>query len=674
MKKIIFAMIIAIPFALAFGRVSITVDGGITGLTSNSVIDIDHDSTSIWLGSGGGASVSSDSGASWTTFGTGSGLPGDEISAMAASNRAVWIANSHSEEVNSDNVPYGDGISYSADGGNSWNSFRPFAYLFPGYTSSPGMLSYDLAVYDSIVYSASFYGGLIRSTNFGESWGNLFPSQLSPSNTDSIDFYDKSYNSLNNRVFSVMADTMGFPDTLLIWAGSAAGINRFSFADNGSGFDTYPSQIVRAFRSDAAEQWSEYDWHRDSVYSGSNAVRISGQSTVLDNDDWLYSPIANFTNATACSLFFRHWYVDEDSVAEDSALVLISEDGGNIWADTLAVFTDTSYGDSTSADSQWIDISSFASGKSSISVAFLYLKRGYESVESDGEWIIDDVKFIADGSVILEEDFEGDWGPYGDAPPTGWLVLDEDYEDQLPGNFVVALDVQKVGNRKTIWAACRPAFSGDLRVGYSLDDGKTWSTANITDLSGDPAVEAWDFAFSDDTVYVATSEGLFMSESPYSDWGEPLSGFIDTSRQTFVHPESPFFAVDVFNSDVWAGGADGVVKGAPGNWDVFRSALEPNNHYAYPSPFSPTQSTRRGSTIHFKANQNTYATVGIYDINLELVKTIVSGYPRQGGVESDDIIWDGTTGDGKLAANGIYFYRVELDSGEDLWGKVVLIK
>jgi len=164
-----------------------------------------------------------------------------------------------------------------------------------------------------------------------------------------------------------------------------------------------------------------------------------------------------------------------------------------------------------------------------------------------------------------------------------------------------------------------------------------------------------------------------MSESPYSDW-ELFSGFIDLEDQTFVHDESPFFAVDVFNSDVWAGGADGVVKGAPGNWDVFRSALEPNNHYAYPSPFSPTQSTRRGSTIHFKANQNTYATVGIYDINLELVKTIVSGYPRQGGVESDDIIWDGTTGDGKLAANGIYFYRVELDSGEDLWGKVVLIK
>ncbi len=48
--------------------------------------------------------------------------------------------------------------------------------------------------------------------------------------------------------------------------------------------------------------------------------------------------------------------------------------------------------------------------------------------------------------------------------------------------------------------------------------------------------------------------------------------------------------------------------------------------------------------------------------------------PRAGGVESDDIVWDGTNGKGDYVANGIYFYRIELGSGEDLWGKVVVIK
>jgi hypothetical protein len=43
-------------------------------------------------------------------------------------------------------------------------------------------------------------------------------------------------------------------------------------------------------------------------------------------------------------------------------------------------------------------------------------------------------------------------------------------------------------------------------------------------------------------------------------------------------------------------------------------------------------------------------------------------------VESDDIVWDGTNDKGSTVANGIYFYRIELDYGEDLWGKVAVIK
>jgi hypothetical protein len=48
--------------------------------------------------------------------------------------------------------------------------------------------------------------------------------------------------------------------------------------------------------------------------------------------------------------------------------------------------------------------------------------------------------------------------------------------------------------------------------------------------------------------------------------------------------------------------------------------------------------------------------------------------PRRGGVESDDIVWNGTNDDGRTVANGVYFYRIELDSGDDLWGKVVVIR
>jgi hypothetical protein len=305
--------------------------------------------------------------------------------------------------------------------------------------------------------------------------------------------------------------------------------------------------------------------------------------------------------------------------------------------------------------------------------AFLYRKNIYELSEGAGSWMLNDITYLADGDTLLFEDFEGDWGPNGNIPPSGWIILDSDYDQQLAGNFVVSLDLQEFQSTRIIWAACRPAFSGGLRVSYSYDDGKTWNTADITDRFGSEAIEVWDFSFAEDTVYIASSNGLFWSEGDYSTW-DYFRVFEDPLDQTFVHPEASFFSVDVIDPDIWAGGSDGVVKGRPGNWDVYRSSIDADEHFAYPSPFSPTHVTRQGATIHFKPSVDTYATVKIYDINLELVKTVADGVFRRGGIESDDILWDGKNGDGDLAANGIYFYRIELDSGEDLWGKVVLIK
>jgi len=496
MKKLTTVLILILPAATAVASVSISLQDGISGLTSNSVIDIAHDSSSIWLGTGGGAAVTFDEGETWTTYGEGHGLPRDEVSALAANDRAVWVASSHSETVGSESVPFGDGISLTTDGGAGWETFTPKQITWPG------MLSYDLAIYDSIVFSACFYGGLIRSTDFGVTWENLYPSQLDSINSDSVDFNNNIFSRLTNRFFSVQVDTTAFPDTFSVWGGSAAGITHFYFLRDTTTqtFNTYPDSIFHI--------------------------------------------------------------THDDTTVTDSL--------------------------------------------------------------------------------------------------------------RLPGDFVVALGLQKTSEGRTIWAGCRPAFSGYLRVAYSHDDGAIWHEAPIGGISN--TVEAWDFSFADDTVYVATGYGLYMSSGDYSSW-TLLSGFRDPSDQTFYQDNAPFFSVDVVDGVVWGGGSDGIVKGSPDSgWDVFRSSRDPEDHYAYPSPFSPIQSTRKGTTIHFKPQADTWATIGIYDINLEPVKMIVSRIFRRGGVESDDIIWDGTNGDRELVANGVYFYRIELDSGDDLWGKVVVIK
>lgn len=501
MKKLLFLFPLAALPAISLAELEISVQGGISGLTSNSVIDIYHDSSSVWLGTGGGAAVTTDNGASWTTYGV-DPLPTDEISALVANNRAIWVANSHSVESQGQSYPFGDGVSFTRDGGLTWTVTRPEAANYYG------KLSYDLDICDSLAYAACFYGGLIWTTDWGTTWTHLFPTQLDSINADSIDYFSENpqYLSLRNRFFAVKADTFSFPNALSIWGGNAYGLTRFFFnSDSVSGvFHAYPDSIANYFYT-----------------------------------------------------------------ASDTAI-----------ADSL----------------------------------------------------------------------------------------------KLPGNHVVALGITRVDTTKYIWAACRPVFSGEsYRVAYTNDDGYTWHSANIISSDGDDNVEGWDFAFSADTVYAATSFGLFRSQGDYRSWSQQ-SGFVDTAGQTIYWENAPFYSVDLVDGTVWAGGADGVVKSVPGGWKVYRSQLDPNDHYAYPSPFSPEQSVRQGTTIHFKPTADTRATVKIYDFNLDLVKTVRSGIFRRGGVESDDIVWDGTNDDGKIVANGVYFYRIELDSGDDLWGKVVVIR
>ena len=663
MKQTTLLILLLILSGTAFAAITIDLEGGLSGLSSNSVIDISHQGSSIWLGTGTGAAVSTDAGQSWITFGQDGGLPGNEVSALTASELGVWVANSYTEEVSGDNIPYGDSVSFSSDGGMSWQSFGPKQVAWPG------MLSYDLAVYDSIVYSACFYGGLIRSLDFGQTWTNLFPSQLDAINTDSVDFFNNSFRSLNNRIFSVQVDTADFPDTFSVWAGSAAGINRFIF-----------------------NSWNEYGWHR-FIRNDSSSARVSGASTAQGNHDWLISPVMDFSSgATACTLSFQQYYSDMTQGLADYAIILFSEDGGVTWPDTLVTFADSSLGNPDTFNQQSIYITPIVYNKPSVTVAFKYVKN---VLLAAGEWRIDKIRVVADTTIKLFEDFEGAWGRLGDVPPAGWDIIDNDrtgafnaYPDsivhithadttvddslRLPGDFVVALGINESGGQKTIWAGCRPAFSGNLRVAYSQDDGSTWHEAPLGGLSN--AIEAWDFAFAGDTVYVATSDGLFRSTGDYDAWSM-LTDFVDSANQTFYQYDAPFYAVDVADGTVWAGGSEGVVKsGGIAGWQVFRSQLDAADHYAYPSPFSPIHSPRRGTTIHFRPSVDTRATITIYDLNLEQVKMVVSGIPRAGGVESDDLVWDGTDDDGDQVANGVYFYRVELDSGDDLWGKVVVIK
>lgn len=258
------------------------------------------------------------------------------------------------------------------------------------------------------------------------------------------------------------------------------------------------------------------------------------------------------------------------------------------------------------------------------------------------------------------------------------LVVDTDYVSYtrpgIAGNFVVCLALQTFGTKKIIWAGTQPTIYVNefLAVSKSQDNGKTWSTTLPGDL-------VWNFAFQDSIVWAATSSGLKKSTDLGQSWStyDFIQDSFDSLGNQITSPE--YFAVRTIADTVWAGGADGLVKTTDGGltWRVFRTYVPlgtpgSKTAYAYPSPFSPLLST--GITrIHYLPKKDGRVTIKVYDFALNLVAKVLDNEFRQAGVEYDQI-WDGRNQDGKIVANGVYFFKVEAEGGQKEWGKVAVIR
>lgn len=110
-------------------------------------------------------------------------------------------------------------------------------------------------------------------------------------------------------------------------------------------------------------------------------------------------------------------------------------------------------------------------------------------------------------------------------------------------------------------------------------------------------------------------------------------------------------------------------------WKVFRTyqtLAEPSATYSYPSPFSPDDEVVR---IHYTVSRSSAQsiTIRIFDFAMQPVRTLIQNAQRAGPREYDEI-WDGNDNSGKRVANGVYFYRVEVDDAEPIWGKIFAIQ
>ncbi len=220
MKILILIFVLILPCSLSAGLM-LTFDEPYEGLSDNTVIDIITHKNAVWMATGRGLAFYPFGDTTWFTYDKRNGLISDEVSAIYSDSihGRLWVATNHTVDANGTPVAYADGLSRTVDEGRTWDTLMiPGSY---GYQST----IYDITGYDSLIFCASWVGGLFGSFDAGENWRHLFFSPYDSALADS----GKGYLSLRSRYFSAVLDTT-HRDSLVLWAGSADGLMQYVFA------------------------------------------------------------------------------------------------------------------------------------------------------------------------------------------------------------------------------------------------------------------------------------------------------------------------------------------------------------------------------------------------------------------------------------------------------------
>ncbi len=266
--------------------------------------------------------------------------------------------------------------------------------------------------------------------------------------------------------------------------------------------------------------------------------------------------------------------------------------------------------------------------------------------------------------------------------PSGALVA-----GGLGANWVVALERQvRTDGVSVVWAGTRLTTDPDGQVetfNYSEDDGETWN-------SGGPTF-AWDFAFSADSIWASSEDGVFVS----ADGGQMWENVVveDEARREQLRGQAvgaETVPMDDGTTLLWVGASNGLGRSDDGgqSWSILSfpvktatvdtreivglaGLIEPNtNTYAAPNPFSPSRDDR--ARLVYSLARTTEVTIDIYDVASRHVRALISAEPREGPRNHGDN-WDGKDDDGDTVANGVYFFRVETSNGHRAFGKVVVL-
>ncbi len=245
----------------------------------------------------------------------------------------------------------------------------------------------------------------------------------------------------------------------------------------------------------------------------------------------------------------------------------------------------------------------------------------------------------------------------------------------VSGDFVVGLDVQRYGNHTIIWGATNTTKPGEFSAfSFSSNGGLTWGNT----LEG---AFTHNVGFKDSIVYGATDNGIWRSyfTPPNFSWSRP-SIIYDEELRDQIRTDL-FYAVDSQGDSVWVGSGDGLARTTDtltspwvGKWKIFRAyqnITATNESYSAPNPFSPDDEVCR---IYFKTGKvSSSVTVKVFDFAMFPIRTVVQNAQRN----TPDVLWvtwDGKRDDGTQVANGVYFYRIQVDKDEAVWGKILVLQ
>jgi len=432
------------------------------------------------------------------------------------------------------------------------------------------MVAYDIAIDDTTIWAAAWYGGLIRSQDGGQTWENVFVDSFAQK-----DFEEGWFQHLDNRFFAVVADTAcSIEKTLknsindihydgkVLWVATQNGLQAsVDLGKSWFGYDTTSglnSNAVFCLTGDTSFFWvGLYD--EEETYPLPLLPSLTGADFNYTTDYGANWTISHPDQGQASSLdrfAFNIALVDTTVWASCGKGGLIRTfDRGETWEN---VFVDTS------AERR------YKGGKLQDKDIFTSLAVDTFTVDTTIVWagtrngIYKFIYTTSDSAdtVIRKLYFELEEG-------SGSLLA------QGP-TVILSIGVQRYDSHNVIWASgywwlgSYPPGSALVHpMAYkSTDGGETWNSY----LDG---IQVRDFAFLDSTVWAATHEGLKKSSDGGKNWD--TFEIVDSTSGELIIP-SQFTSVcvvpDTADTIIFVGSVDGLAKSKDDGvtWEVTKFA------------------------------------------------------------------------------------------------------